>query len=257
MSCWPSWPRYRPPSCRRDRHPGGAGAGASAGVAIVAAIASRLDPERIEISRSGIRAGLLLEALTEEAATPDDVAGRMPAQLYSGRTKTPARRPVNGNGPRWVSRETMSALIGERWRTSWQRSQLHSRARISKVSTTCELHRVACERRWISRRLHFPESGTRRCIGPRRRSLVRWAKCEIGTCCWRRSVKTEHCAAGGAPEDRPADRSRRTRARGPRAEMERYLRQLLDGPLQGELERRFGASGVPSSGTGAQTGHTS
>ena len=34
-----------------------------AGVAIVAAIASRLDPERIEISRSGIRTGLLLEAL--------------------------------------------------------------------------------------------------------------------------------------------------------------------------------------------------
>ena len=48
-----------------------------AGVAIVASIASCLHPDRIEISRSGIRTGLLLEALYgDDSATADDRAAR-------------------------------------------------------------------------------------------------------------------------------------------------------------------------------------
>src|SRR5918995_3591646 len=41
-----------------------------AGVAIVAAIASWLHPNRIEVSRSGIRTGLLLEALYDDGVGP-------------------------------------------------------------------------------------------------------------------------------------------------------------------------------------------
>src|SRR5215212_1015063 len=64
-----------------------------AGVTIVAAIASRLDAERIEISRSGIRAGLLLEALygqvvaesdSEAGASPGAEQQRTNASLASG-----------------------------------------------------------------------------------------------------------------------------------------------------------------------------
>jgi CHAD domain-containing protein len=56
--------------------------------------------------------------------------------------------------------------------------------------------------------------------------------------------------------DRLIDRVERERVAA-RAEMERYLRQLVDGPLQAEVERRFGASGARTSGHGAQTGRTS
>jgi hypothetical protein len=42
-----------------------------------------------------------------------------------------------------------------------------------------------------------------------------------------------------------------------RADMERFLRQLLDGPLQCELERRFGKIDVSASGPGSPDGGTS
>ena len=52
-------------------------------------------------------------------------------------------------------------------------------------------------------------------------------------------MPTERGASGGAPGiDRLIDRVERER--GVAREMERYLQQLLDGPLQGEIERRFG-----------------
>jgi CHAD domain-containing protein len=50
--------------------------------------------------------------------------------------------------------------------------------------------------------------------------------------------------------DRLIDRVERERAAA-RAEMERYLRQLLDGSLRSELRRRFGVTEAPSKTTGA------
>ena len=50
--------------------------------------------------------------------------------------------------------------------------------------------------------------------------------------------------------DRLIDRVERERVAA-RAEMERYLRQLLDGPLQREIERRFGTTEAATNGSGA------
>jgi CHAD domain-containing protein len=56
--------------------------------------------------------------------------------------------------------------------------------------------------------------------------------------------------------DRLIDRVERERVAA-RGEMEHFLRQLLDGPLRGELERRFGTTEAPAKGTDAQTGSAS
>src|SRR5215213_1709868 len=56
--------------------------------------------------------------------------------------------------------------------------------------------------------------------------------------------------------DRMIDRVECERAAA-RAEMERYLRQLMDGPLRSELERRFGMIEAPASGSDSRDGRTS
>ena len=55
--------------------------------------------------------------------------------------------------------------------------------------------------------------------------------------------------------DRLIDRVEGERALA-RAEMERFLRQLLDGPLRSELERRFWMTGAPASEPTAPEGGT-
>ena len=229
-----------------------------AGVAIVAAIASRLDPERIEISRSGIRAGLLLETLTEEAATPDDVAESNAGPVVQRSHKDAGSATGQRERTEVGFRETMSALIGERWRT------LLAAIPIALSGTDIEgVHDV----RVASRRLRAAmDIAAPAFPGKWYAALHRTAKEITGAL---GEVRDRDVLLEALREDRSTaplvehpgidrliDRVERERVAA-RAEMERYLRQLLDGPLQGELERRFGASGVPSNGTGAQTGHTS
>jgi len=56
--------------------------------------------------------------------------------------------------------------------------------------------------------------------------------------------------------DRLIGRVERERAAA-RAQMERFLHQLVDSPLQGELERRFGATDEPANATSSPEGRAS
>jgi exopolyphosphatase/pppGpp-phosphohydrolase len=228
-----------------------------AGVAIVAAIASRLDPERIEISRSGIRTGLLLEALAVEAATPEDSA-ETNARVTEERPHKDADPATGERKLTEVSfRETMSGLIAERWQTvlaaipialaGREIEGVHDvRVASRRLRAAMDIAAPAFPGKWYTA-LHRTAKEITGALGEvRDRDVLLEALRKDRS----NAPLVEHPGI-----DRLIDRVERERVVA-RAEMERYLRQLVDGPLQGELERRFGASGARTSGTGAQTGHT-
>jgi hypothetical protein len=229
-----------------------------AGIAIVASIASRLHPESIEISRSGIRTGLLLEALYGE-----DIASSETSAPITGAA---GMQPHNDGGPSKLHstavdesfRETMRVLIGERWRVVWDTIP----AAIEGVDIEA-VHDVRVASRRLRAAMDVAEPAF-----PRKwyKSLHRAAK--------------EITGALGAVRDRDvllealrADRSTAPAVEHPgidrliarvecerveaRAEMERFLRQLVDGPLRWELDRRFGTTQAPASGSGSRDGRTS
>jgi hypothetical protein len=229
-----------------------------AGVAIVAAIASRLLPERIEISRSGIRTGLLLEVLYDDGATPEHDPETIAAAAK--------RRPRNDGGSAKIEhkasqesfRETMRALIAERWHT------VLTAIPIALAGTDIEgVHDV----RVASRRLRAAMDVAAPAFP------LKWYKP------LHRTAK-EITGALGEVRDRDvllealrADRSAAPLVERPgidrliariecervsaREEMERYLRELLDGPLTNELERRFGTTEQTTNGTDGSTGGAS
>jgi exopolyphosphatase/pppGpp-phosphohydrolase len=222
-----------------------------AGVAIVAAIASRLDPERIEISRSGIRAGLLLEAIyggvtvEEESKTKGGPAKKRP--LKDGNLATDQQESTGVN-----FRDTMRALIAERWQN------VLTAIPIALEGTDIEgVHDV----RVASRRLRAAMDVAAPAFpGKWYMALHRTAK-EITDALGEvrdrdvllEALQADRSAAPLAEHpgiDRLIDRVERERAAA-RAEMERYLRQLLDGSLRSELRRRFGVTEAPSKTTGA------
>jgi exopolyphosphatase/pppGpp-phosphohydrolase len=229
-----------------------------AGVAIVAAITSRFDPERIEISRSGIRAGLLLEALSKKAATPDDGSESKAGLAEERSLKDGGFATGQQESTEESFRVTMSALIAERWQT------VFAAIPIALAGTDIEgVHDV----RVASRRLRaamdiaapaFPEKWYT--------ALHRTAKEITGALGEVRdrdvlleALREDRSTAPPAEHpgiDRLIDRVERERVAA-REEMERYLRQLWDGPLQGELERRFGATAAPTRGSDAQMGRAS
>ncbi len=229
-----------------------------AGVAIVAAIASRVDPERIEISRSGIRAGLLLEALSEEVATTDhrSESNAGPAEKRSrnsGGSSTGQQEPTEVN-----FRDTMSALIAERWQA------VLAAIPVALAGTNIEgVHDV----RVASRRLRAAmDIAAPAFPGKWYTALHRTAKEITGALGEVRdrdvlleALREDRSTAPLAEHpgiDRLIDRVERERVAA-REEMVRYLRQLLDGPLRGELERRFATTGASTSGNDAQIGRVS
>ena len=229
-----------------------------AGVAIVAAIASRLDPEQIEISRSGIRIGLLLEALAVEAATPGDGSepNTGPAEERAYRD---AGSATGQQKPTELSfRETMSALIAERWQTVLAAIPIalagrdiegvHDvRVASRRLRAAMDIAAPAFPGKWYTT-LHRTAKEITGALGEvRDRDVLLEALREDRS----NAPLVEHPGI-----DRLIDRVERERVAA-RAEMERYLRQLVDGPLKTEVERRFGASGARTSETGAQTGHAS
>jgi hypothetical protein len=225
-----------------------------AGVAIVAAIASRFNSERIEVSRSGIRAGLLLDALYGEGITPDHGSK---SNADSADRRSPNDR-VSATGQKDSTelsfRETMSALISERWQA------VLAAIPVALVGTDIEgVHDV----RVASRRLRAAmDIAAPAFPGKWYTALHRTAKEITGALGEVRdrdvlleALREDRSAAPLAEHpgiDRLIDRVERERVTA-RGEMERYLRQLLDGPLRGELERRFRMPEAPTQGTCART----
>jgi exopolyphosphatase/pppGpp-phosphohydrolase len=200
-----------------------------AGAAIVAALAMRFAPERIEIARSGIRTGLLLEMF--EAANPDatpSTEGDVPVE--------------SGSAEQESFREAMRSLIAERWDTVWRTIP----AAIEGVDIEA-VHDV----RVASRRLRAAMDVGVDCFpGKWYRPLHRAAKEITGAL---GEVRDRDVLLAALRDDREKapitehpglDRliSRVERERtAAREEMESYLRALLAGPLRGDVERRFGS----------------
>jgi exopolyphosphatase/pppGpp-phosphohydrolase len=225
-----------------------------AGVAVVAAIAARLDPERIEISRSGIRTGLLLEALYGEGVTPDNSSESNvgPAEKRSrneGVSTTEQR-----DSTEMSFKETMSALISERWQSVFAAipvalagtdiEGVHDvRVASRRLRAAMDIAAPAFPGKWYSA-LHRTAKEITSALGEvRDRDVLLEA------------LRRERSAAPLVERpgiERLIDRVERERVAA-RAEMERYLRRLLDGPIRGELESRFGMTAGPAQ-TGANIG---
>jgi exopolyphosphatase/pppGpp-phosphohydrolase len=224
-----------------------------AGVAIVAAIASRLNPERIEISRSGIRAGLLLEALRGERMTTDDGS-----ESVVRSAEDPSPNDGNRSSGRQMSsepsfRETMSKRILERWQTvlaaipvalaGTDIEGVHDvRVASRRLRAAMDIAAPAFPGRWYSK-LHRTAKEITGALGEvRDRDVLLEALSEDR----RAAPIAEHPGI-----DRLIDRVERERVAA-REEMERYLRRLLDGPLRGEVERRFGTAETPTGAAGTR-----
>jgi CHAD domain-containing protein len=149
----------------------------------------------------------------------------------------------------------MRALIAERWRIVWEAIP------IAFEGTDIEgVHDV----RVASRRLRAAMDVAQPAFpGKWYKSLHRTAKEITGALGEVRdrdvlleALQRDRSAAPAVEHpgiDRLIDRVERERAQA-RAEMERFLRQLLDGPLLGELERRFGTTDTPANETGSSDG---
>jgi hypothetical protein len=229
-----------------------------AGVAIVAAIASRLDPVRIEVSRSGIRAGLLLEALHGAGVVPDDSS-----ESSSGLCEQPPRQDGISATRQLEScalsfRETVSALIAERWQIvlaaipialeGEDTEGVHDvRVASRRLRAAMDIAAPAFPGKWYTA-LHRTAKEITGALGEvRDRDVLLEALREDRNA----APLAEHPGI-----DRLIDRVERERAAA-REEMERYLKQLLNGPLWREIERRFGTSEAATSGSNALTGRES
>lgn len=231
-----------------------------AGGAIVAAIAALTEPEAIEVAHSGVRAGLLLETF-QAVEDPDRAGGRPNGRGRQGGGKATKPERFTGRSgamakPDAGFRETMKALIAERWATVW------GAIPVALAGEDIEgVHDV----RVASRRLRaamdiaapvFPK--------PWYRTLHQAAKEITGALgeVRDRDVLLEALRAGRADAplvehpgiDRLIERVERERGTA-RAEMEAFLESLLRGPVRADVERRFGA-GAGTAKAAKQTGET-
>ncbi len=231
-----------------------------AGVAIVAAVAEIMNPARIEISRSGVRAGMLLEAFSNSGRGKKETLGVN--AIPAGTNDEPRSHPNRSRGmqtPREVDpnfRETMKLLIAERWTVVWQAIP------VALEGTDIEgVHDV----RVASRRLRAAMDIAAPVFSQGwYKSLHRTAKEITGALGEVRdrdvlleALREDRDAAPIAEHpgiDRLVERIEGERAHA-RGEMERFLHELIDGPLQSEIERRFGPI-VPVSSRPAGTDGT-
>jgi hypothetical protein len=196
-----------------------------AGVTIVSAIAKEVSAGRIEIARSGIRAGLLLEAFDRLSATGAE--GGEPANEA---VATPEKNFA----------ETLKTLIGERWRAVWRTipaalegtdiEGVHDvRVASRRLRAAMDIAAPVFPQRWF-RDLHRTAKQITGALGEvRDRDVLLEA------------LRADRAAAPLAEHpgiDRLIDRIERERIAA-RAEMERYLEGLLKGPTGPEIERRF------------------
>jgi CHAD domain/Ppx/GppA phosphatase family len=221
-----------------------------AGVAIVAAITQWMNPNRIEISQSGIRTGLLIDAVQPVA---DAVELEAPEHGLSGAirevTVRENRWPRDGQQPGSDAdfRDTMKTLIAERWDTLWRAIPIalqgtdiegvHDvRVASRRLRAAMDIAAPVFPRGWY-RPLHQAAKEITGALGEvRDRDVL---------------LEALHADRKSAPLvehpgiDRLIARVERERADA-RVEMERYLSNLLNGPLPSEIERRFKATAKSS-----------
>jgi hypothetical protein len=230
-----------------------------AGIAIVAAVVDRVNPRKVEIGRSGVRVGLLLE--TSERMQAGLASGGSDDGRSNGKVKSlPSPRKevkqLESDGEEHDFRQTMRALIAQRWEAVWKAVP------VALEGTDIEgVHDV----RVASRRLRaamdiaapaFPKSWYR--------PLHRTAKDITSTLGEVRDrdvlLEALHAERDTAPlTERPGIDRLIARVEGERAsartEMEAYLQALLDGPVRHEIARRFGqVHSSKSDGNGNEQG---
>lgn len=228
-----------------------------AGVAIVAALAERLRPDRIEISFSGVRVGLLLEAFQSVDGAGEPVQPA-PGPKSGASTKTKSRGTTASAKdasptPETGFRESMAALIAERWDAVWDAIPV-----ALDGSDSEGVHDV----RVASRRLRAAMDIAAPVFPPGwYKALHRTAKEITGALGEVRdrdvllaALRADRVEAR-LPEhpgiDRLIDRVERERVAA-RVDMEAFLRDLLESPVHKEIERRFG----PITSHGGQPGET-
>jgi exopolyphosphatase/pppGpp-phosphohydrolase len=225
-----------------------------AGVAIVAAIAELVNPVSIEISHSGVRAGLLLEVFGEAPTGARQPSRRGRRSTAPSEKRKAANEAANGTGDPVADpadfREAMEALIAERWAAVWE---------VIPVALAGEDIEGVHDVRVASRRLRAAMDVAAP-VFPRRwyKALHRTAK-EITSALgevrdrdvlldsWR--ADRERAPVVERPGiDRLINRVERERTEA-RLRMEEYLQSLLDSPLRREVEQRFGAGSEGSERT--------
>lgn len=217
-----------------------------AGIAIVAAIADRIGTEQIQVARSGIRTGLLLQAFAHPGQ-PD--RGRGSGKQTSHRKQEAGARPTpraSASGMP-IFQDAMLSLIAERWA---RLKALVPRALDANDPEGVHDVRVASRRlraamdvagpvfphKWF-RTLHREAKAVTRELGAVRDLDVMVESLRAD---WDAAPLTERPGIDRLIAHVEAERCKA------REEMEAYLCALLGGPFWGEVERRFGPLEAPS-----------
>ncbi len=215
-----------------------------AGITIIAAIVDRVKPGKVEIGRSGIRVGLLLQ--TSESMGPGLVENRAHDGRSNGKVKTrsdghrPAKH-VDTQGDDHDFRETMRLLIAQRWEAVWKAvpvalegtdiEGVHDvRVASRRLRAAMDIAAPAFPKSWY-RPLHRTAKDITSSLGEVRDRdvLLEALQAEFEKAPLTERPGIERLIARVERE--------RTTARG---ELETYLQGLLDGPVKHEIERRFG-----------------
>lgn len=216
-----------------------------AGIAIVSAIADGIETEHVQVARSGIRTGLLLQAFAEQRGVSRDDG---PGKRKPRRKHQPAELSEAPEGAKTALpfRDAMKSLIAERWARLWA---VIPAARAGEDSEGVHDVRVASRRlraamdvaapvfphRWF-KTLHREAKTVTRELG-----LVRDLDVML------EALRADRAAAPCTEHqgiDRLIGHVERER-HAARVEMEAYLDALLHGPVWGEVARRFGPLELP------------
>lgn len=227
-----------------------------AGIAIVAAIDDRVQPKRIEIGRSGVRIGLLLEAAESLQAISDKGGNAVHPNGKTAALSEGLKPPVSGdaNADEPDFRQTMRSLIGGRWDEVWKAvpvalegkdiEGVHDvRVASRRLRAAMDIAAPVFPKSWY-RPLHSAAKEITGALGEvRDRDVLLEA------------LQADRQAAPITEQpgiDRLIDRVERERSVA-RAQLEVYLQELLDGPLRNEVKRRFGSRDTRV-GTGTENG---
>lgn len=216
-----------------------------AGVAIISAIAGRVQPTRVEIARAGVRTGLLFDLLNESqgqaraAGASQKTANNRPRTRGQSRN---AKASAIWNSPNEASfRAAMAALIAERWTAVHKTipaaiegtdiEGVHDvRVASRRLRAAMDIAAPAFPRRWY-KPLHRSAKEITRALGEVRDRDVLLE-----------SLNADRAAAAAAETpgiDRLIARVDRERVVA-RAAMESYLGDLLESDIWREVDRRFG-----------------